>query len=66
MQGFLLELLTKDGWHRDGETYWTLADATETANRILQRQLAKRVRVLPVEVDLKAVADLPETEVARA
>ncbi len=59
MQGFLLEMLVEDSWRRGGETYWTYDDALKAANQILQRRFAKRIRILPVHVNLDAVADIP-------
>lgn len=62
MQAFVLETLTGTGWRRSGETFWTLETATAMAKLLLKKKHAQRVRVLPVEVSLDAVADLPEAE----
>ncbi len=59
MQAFVLETLTGNGWRRSGETFWTLETATTMAKLLLKKRQAQRVRVLPVEVNLNAVAEYP-------
>ena len=61
MQAFVLETLTGTGWRRSGETFWTLDTATTMAKLLLKKKQAQRVRVLPVEVNLNAVAEYPQT-----
>lgn len=60
MQAFVLETLTGTGWRRSGETFWTLETATIMAKLLLKKKQALRIRVLPVEVSLNAVAEFPE------
>ena len=60
MDAFLLETLTSTGWRRGGETYWTLDAAEQAARRLIRRKLARRVRILPVRVEVEAVAEVPE------
>lgn len=68
MQAFILETLTGTGWRRSGETFWTLETAKSMAKLLLKKKQAQRVRVLPVTIDLNAVAEFPiaESEVSRA
>lgn len=61
MQAYILETLSGTGWRRSGETFWTLDTAQAMAERMLRKKLAQRVRVLPVEVNLNAVAEYPQT-----
>ena len=60
MQAFVLETLTGTGWRRSGETFWTFDTATAMAKLLLKKKQAQRVRVLPVEVSLDAVAEFPQ------
>ncbi len=60
MDAFILETLTSTGWRRGGETYWTLGSAQEAGRRLIRRKLARRVRIMPVQVGLQAVAELPK------
>ena len=60
MQAFVLEKLMSTGWRRGGETFWTLESATAMAKLLLRKKQAQRVRVLPVEVSLNAVAEFPQ------
>lgn len=64
MDAYILEKMTSTGWRRSGETFWCLDAAIKEANRLVKRSLARRVRVLPVSVDLNAVAEIPEQEAA--
>lgn len=59
MTAYLLESLFSTGWRRGGETFWTLDAAIKEGKRLVRRKLARRVRVLPIQVDPNAVADLP-------
>ena len=59
MQAYILETLTGTGWRRSGDTFWTLETATAMANLLLKKKQAQRVRVLPVVVNLNAVAEFP-------
>ena len=59
MRGYILEILAGQSWRRDGKTYWTRADATGEANRILRRGKAVQVRILPVSIGCDAVESLP-------
>lgn len=58
MQAYILEKLFSTGWQRGGETYWTLDAAVDAGNRLIRRKLARGIRVLPVNVELEAVAVL--------
>ena len=60
MQAFILETLSGTGWRRHSDTIWTLEAASDTAQSLISQRRAKRVRVLPVEVSLAAVAEYPE------
>ena len=60
MQAFVLETLTGTGWRRSGDTFWTLETATAMAKLLLKKKQAQQVRVLPVEVNLNAIAEFPE------
>ncbi len=60
MEAYLLETLTSTGWRRGGTTYWTLDSALTEGRRLIRRKLARSVRVLPVAVDVNAVAEIPE------
>ena len=60
MQAFILETLLSKGWRKGGEVYWTQDDATEAGRDMLKKRLARRVRILPAEVQLNPVAELPE------
>lgn len=60
-RAFVLETLTGTGWRLSGETFWTLETAAAMANMLLKKRHAQRVRVLPVEVSLEAVAEFPES-----
>ncbi len=66
MQAFILETLTGTGWRRSGETFWTLDTATAMAKLLLKKKQAQRVRVLPVEVSLEAVAEFPEPSLPKS
>lgn len=59
MDAFILETLTSTGWRRSGETFWTQDAAEKEAHRLVRRKLARQVRILPVSVDLRAVAVVP-------
>ena len=59
MEAFILETLVCTGWRRGGETYWTLDAAAREARRLLRRRLARRVRILPLQVALDPVCELP-------
>ena len=66
MNAFILERLTSTGWHRGGETYWTLDAAEKAAGNLLRRKLARLVRVLPVVVDPNAVSEVsPPSSVSK-
>ncbi len=60
MQAYILETLTGTGWRRSGDTFWTLETAAAMAKLLLKKKQAQRVRVLPVEVNLNAVAEFPQ------
>lgn len=60
MRAYVLETLTGTGWRRGGDTFWTMDSAKMMAESLLRKKQAQRVRVLPVEVSLDAVAELPE------
>ena len=64
MEAFLLETMTSTGCRRGGETFWTLDSAEREAKRLIRRKLARRVRILPVQVDAQAVAEIPEPQPA--
>lgn len=59
MEAYLLETLVSTGWRRSGNTYWTLDDALAAGRSLIRRKLARRVRVLPIEVGQSVVATLP-------
>ena len=59
MDAFVLESLTGTGWKLTGDTYWTLDAAKSRAARIVAKNHAKRVRVLPVTVSNNAVVEYP-------
>jgi len=59
MRGYILEILLLRGWRRGGEVFWTEDDANRAGGAMLKRRLARQVRILPVEVDLQPVAELP-------
>lgn len=60
MQAYILETLLLKGWRKGGEVFWTVEDATGAGRTLLKRKLARAVRVLPLEVTLDPVAELPE------
>lgn len=60
MQAFILETLHCRGWRRGGETYWTQAEAEEAGRALIRQKYCRAVRVLPVEVELRPVAELPK------
>jgi hypothetical protein len=64
MQGFILETLLVSGWKRGGEVYWTLADAQAVGSRLIKRKLARKVRILPAEIQLNPVAEVPAAQPA--
>ena len=66
MQAFVLETLTGTGWRRSGETFWTLETATAMAKSLLKKKQAQRVRILPVNVSLDAIAEFPQLTGRRA
>lgn len=66
MQAFVLETLTGTGWRRSGETFWTLETATAMAKSLLKKKQAQRVRILPVNVSLDAIAEFPQLTGHRA
>jgi hypothetical protein len=59
MDAYILETLVSAGWRRSGATYWTLGEARNEGERLIRRKLARRVRILPVEVHSEAVVELP-------
>lgn len=59
MDGFLLETLNATGWKLGGDTHWTLDAAKSRAARIVEKNHAKRVRILPVTVSDAAIAEYP-------
>ena len=60
MHAFILETLLSKGWRKGGEVFWTLEDATRAGRDLLKRKQARAVRILPLEVALQPVAELPE------
>ena len=66
MAGYILEILLQRGWRRGGEIFWTIEDAKRAGTALLKRRIARRVRVLPVNVELQPVAELPSTGEGRA
>ena len=60
MDAFVLECLQSTGWKRSGDAYWTLDAAKAKAVRLIAKRQAQRVRILPVEVNLNAVAEFPQ------
>jgi len=58
MEAYLFEILLTRGWRRGGEIYWTLDDAKRQAGAMVKQKIARRVRILPVEVGLQPVAEL--------
>jgi hypothetical protein len=66
MQGFILETLLAKGWRKGGEVYWTQEDATEAGCSLIKRKLARRIRILPAEVALQPVAELPKATAAES
>ena len=59
MTGYVLETLAGNSWCRGGETFWTLDAAQDAGRRLIRRSLARRVRILPVDVDPVAVCEFP-------
>ena len=59
MDVFLLECLYATGWKRGGDTYWTFDSAKAEAERLVRRKLARRVRILPISVNLNATEEVP-------
>lgn len=55
MRGFILEILAGRTWRRDGTTYWTRQAARNEAKLLLSRGKAQEIRILPIEVNAKAV-----------
>lgn len=66
MQAFILETLLQKGWRKGGEIFWTLDDAVSAAENMIKRKLARRVRILPAQLQLEAVQELPAAEEVRA
>ena len=62
MEAFILETLVSTCWRRGGETYWTLDAAEQAAKQLIRRKLARRVRILSVQVDHDAVKVVPEPQ----
>ena len=54
MHGFILEIIAGRTWKREGMTFWTQADATLEAQRIMRRGKAVEVRILPVSIGEQA------------
>jgi hypothetical protein len=65
MSPFILEILVQRGWRRGGEIFWTIEDAKRAGDTMLKRRIARRVRVLPVNVELQPVAELPKAAEGR-
>jgi len=65
MQAFLLETLLTKGWRKGGEVFWTLEDASRAGRALLKRKGARAVRILPLQVALQPVAELPEAATPR-
>jgi hypothetical protein len=61
MNAFLLETLLSKGWRRGGEVFWTPEDATSAGQDLIRRKLARRVRILPIEVGLEPTSELSST-----
>lgn len=64
MQAFILETLLSKGWRKGGEVFWTLEDALQAGRHLIRRKLARQIRVLPVQVAVSPVAELPEIAAA--
>ena len=60
MQAFVLETLLSKGWRRGGEIFWTPEEATAAGRALVRRKIARGVRVLPVDVSLQPVIEIPE------
>lgn len=63
-RGFLIERLTAGEWVRGGRVYWSRASVDRHAAKEVKRSTVEAVRILQFEVDLNAVAELPQVEVA--
>ena len=63
MTAFILEILISSGWRRGGEIFWTLEDATSAGRRLIKRRVTRQVRVLPADVKLTPVAQLPTSKI---
>ncbi len=62
MEAYILEIGTATGWRRGGETFWDLSTAEAAGRRLIRRKLARRIRVLPLQVSLDAVSEFPQGE----
>ncbi len=62
MQAFILETLLPKGWRKGGEVFWTQEDAAQSGSDLIRRRLARKVRILPAEVGLEPVAELPASK----
>ena len=60
MQAYVLETLHVRCWRRGGEVYWSLAEAKDAARWLLKKRACRAARVLAMELDFAAVAELPE------
>ena len=61
VDGYLLETLASGSWRRCNTTYWTFDEAVADAKRFIRRGRAIRVRILPLEFNPQAVADVAKT-----
>ncbi len=64
MSGFIVEALFVTGWRRTGEIYWRYRDAVSTANRKLEHDFARAIRILPCVVSETAVYEAEHSEEA--
>ncbi len=62
MQGFILETLLTKGWRKGGEVFWTKEDAIQAGVDLIRRQVSRRVRILPADVGLDPVVELPAAD----
>jgi hypothetical protein len=58
MRGFILEILAGRTWRREGTTFWTHQAAQNEAKLLLCRGKAQEIRILPVDVDARAIESL--------
>ena len=62
MQAFAIEILDGKTWRRLDTIYWTRHIAEREARTLMRHGKGCRVRILPVEVGLEAVAEIDSKE----